>query len=97
MRAALVQQSDLMKRLTAAFARAGVPLVVKSDCNISGTFAGFSFPDEFANSRHIAGSVLRGKWHPRPALRQRVANAMSDFSKLDRRLHLQLQRPVPMP
>lgn len=148
MDAALVKQFDLMKRLTAAFARAGVPLVVGSDCNISGTVAGFSFHDELgelarvgispadvlrmatlnaatamrmdsdlgtvevgkradlvllqanplddlANSRRIAGVVLRGKWYPQPALRERLAKAMSDFSKLDRRLHLQLQRPIP--
>jgi hypothetical protein len=44
--AALVKRFELMRRITGEFARAGVPLVVGSDCTVSGTVAGFSFHDE---------------------------------------------------
>lgn len=147
MRAALSKQFDLMRRITGAFARAGIPLVVGTDCNISGTVAGFSFHSELdelsrvgiapaellrmatlnaatalrmegelgtvevhkradlvlleanplenpSNARRISGVILRGKWYPQSQLRVRLATAMRDFQKLDRRLRLDLRRPM---
>ncbi|MBS0419989.1 MAG: amidohydrolase family protein [Proteobacteria bacterium] len=51
-RAALTRQFEFMKKLVLAFQRAGVPLVIGTDCNISGTVAGFSVPEEM---QEIAG------------------------------------------
>lgn len=49
---ALARQLEFMKKLVIAFHRAGVPLVIGTDCNISGTVAGFSVPEEM---QEIAG------------------------------------------
>lgn len=70
LREALLRQLALLKKLTLAFHREGVPMVVGTDCNISGTVAGFSFHDELAE---LAGAGIPAS----DTIRMATSNAAS--------------------
>ncbi len=46
-----------------------------------------------ANARKVSGIVVNGRWLSRDDLRRNLAAALTEFSKLDQRLKLEIKRP----